>query len=55
MGYCYELESMHKSLSATDLKEICKKRGFPITNNMSEDTFKNFFLSTVGVEMHYLH
>ena len=50
MGYCYELESMHKSLSATDLREICKKRGFPITNNMSEDTFKNFFLSTVGVE-----
>ena len=50
MGYYYELETMHKSLSATDLREICKKRGFPITNNMSKDTFKNFFLSTVGVE-----
>ena len=50
MGYYYEIETMHKSLSATDLREICKKRNFPITNNMSEDTFKNFFLSTVGVE-----
>ena len=50
MAYYHGIGMMHESLTATDIREICKSRTFPVTDNMSKDTFKNFFLSTVGVE-----
>jgi hypothetical protein len=50
MAYYHGIGMMHESLTATDIREICKSRTFPVTDNMTKDTFKNFFLSTVGVE-----
>jgi len=45
------LEQMCKSdLSDSDLKAICKSRGFPEKEAASRDVFENFFLSTIGIK-----
>ncbi len=38
-----------KDLNDTDIKAICKSRGFPVKEATSRDIFENFFISTIGV------
>ncbi|MBU4491326.1 MAG: hypothetical protein KKD69_02575 [Euryarchaeota archaeon] len=45
------LKQMCKSeLNDSDLKAICKSRGFPEKEATSRDIFENFFLSTIGIK-----
>ncbi len=45
------LKQMCKSeLNDSDLKAICKSRGFPAREATSRDIFENFFLSTIGIK-----
>ncbi|VVB88826.1 Uncharacterised protein [uncultured archaeon] len=37
-------------LNDSDLKAICKNRGFPAKEATSRDIFENFFLSTIGLK-----
>jgi len=34
----------------SDIKAICKSRGFPVKEAASRDVFENFFISTIGIE-----
>ena len=45
------LKQMCKSdISDSDIKAICKSRGFPAKEATSRDVFENFFISTIGIE-----
>ncbi len=45
------LKQMCKSeLNDSDLKAICKSRGFPAKEASSRDIFENFFLSMIGIK-----
>ncbi len=45
------LKQMCKSeLNDSDLKAICKSRGFPAREASSRDIFENFFLSMIGIK-----
>jgi hypothetical protein len=45
------LKQMCKSeLNDSDLKAICKNRGFPAREASSPDVFENFFLSNIGIK-----
>ncbi len=45
------LKQMCKSdLNDSDIKAICKSRGFPEKEATSPDIFENFFLSTIGIK-----
>lgn len=45
------LKQMCKSeLNDSDLKAICKSRGFPAREATSRDIFENFFLSMIGIK-----
>ncbi len=37
-------------LNDTDVKAICKNRGFPAKEATSRDIFENFFISTIGIK-----
>ncbi len=45
------LKQMCKTdLNDSDLKAICKSRGFPVREATSRDIFENFFISTIGIK-----
>ena len=45
------LKQMCKSdINDSDIKAICKSRGFPAKEATSRDAFENFFISTIGIE-----
>lgn len=45
------LKQMCKSeLNDSDIKAICKSRGFPDKKATSRDVFENFFISTIGIK-----
>ncbi len=45
------LKQMCRSdISDSDIKAICKSRGFPIKEAASRDIFENFFISTIGIQ-----
>ena len=45
------LKQMCKSdINDSDIKAICKSRGFPASEVTSRDIFENFFISTIGVK-----
>ncbi len=45
------LKQMCKSdLNDSDIKAICKSRGFPEKEATSPDIFENFFISTIGIK-----
>lgn len=45
------LKQMCKSeLNDSDIKAICKNRGFPAKEATSRDIFENFFLSNIGIK-----
>ena len=45
------LKQMCKSdISDSDIKAICKSRGFPANEVTSRDIFENFFISTIGIK-----
>ncbi len=45
------LKQMCKSeLNDSDIKAICKSRGFPDKEATSRDVFENFFISTIGIK-----
>jgi hypothetical protein len=45
------LKQMCKSdLNDSDIKAICKSRGFPAKEATSRDIFENFFISTIGIK-----
>jgi hypothetical protein len=45
------LKQMCKSdISDSDIKAICKSRGFPAKEATSRDVFENFFISTIGIK-----
>jgi hypothetical protein len=37
-------------INDSDIKAICKSRGFPAKEATSRDVFENFFISTIGIE-----
>jgi hypothetical protein len=37
-------------ISDSDIKAICKSRGFPVKEAASRSVFENFFISTIGIE-----
>jgi hypothetical protein len=37
-------------LNDSDIKAICKSRGFPADGTTSRDIFENFFISTIGIK-----
>ncbi len=37
-------------LNDSDIKAICKSRGFPVKEATSRDIFENFFISTIGIQ-----
>ncbi len=44
------LKQMCKSdISDSDIRAICKSRGFPVREATSRDVFENFFISTIGI------
>ncbi len=46
-----KLKQMCKSeLNDSDIKAICKNRGFPAKEATSRDIFENFFLSNIGIK-----
>jgi len=50
MEHTWKIKKMYKLLSATEIKTICKNRKLPVNQHITEDTFKNFFSSSVGVD-----
>lgn len=45
------LKQMCKSdISDSDIKAICKSRGFPAKEAISREVFDNFFISTIGIK-----
>ena len=47
------LKQMCKSksnISDTDIKAICKSRGFPSKDITSREVFENFFISNIGIK-----
>jgi len=45
------LKQMCKSeINDSDIKAICKSRGFPAKEATSRDVFENFFISTIGIK-----
>ncbi len=45
------LKQMCKSdINDSDIKAICKNRGFPAKEATSRDIFENFFISTIGIK-----
>jgi len=45
------LKQMCKSdISDSDIKAICKSRGFPVREATSRDVFENFFISSIGIK-----
>ena len=45
------LKQMCKSdINDSDIKAICKSRGFPAKEATSRDIFENFFISTIGIK-----
>ncbi len=45
------LKQMCKSgINDSDIKAICKSRGFPAKEATSRDIFENFFISTIGIQ-----
>jgi hypothetical protein len=45
------LKQMCKNdLNDSDIKAICKSRGFPAKEATSRDIFENFFISTIGIK-----
>ena len=50
-----DMQSMLKQMcesdiNDSDIKAICKSRGFPVKEAASRDVFENFFISTIGIE-----
>jgi len=50
-----DMQSMLKQMcesdiNDSDIKAICKSRGFPAKEATSRDVFENFFISTIGIE-----
>jgi len=39
-----------RDISESDIKVICKSRGFPAREVTSRDIFENFFISTIGIK-----
>ncbi|MCD4765200.1 MAG: hypothetical protein K8R34_01680 [Methanosarcinales archaeon] len=37
-------------INESDIKAICKSRGFPVKEATSRDVFENFFISTIGIK-----
>lgn len=45
------LKQMCKSdINESDIKAICKNRGFPVKEATSRDAFENFFISSIGIK-----